>query len=156
MKYTVAIEIDLPRDRVVELLADPAYLPHWLRGLVSHEPVSGVHGQEGTVSRVVLSSGGQRMEATETVTRRELAGDVMYYERELAGAGMWNAARERLTASGPASTRWVSENEFRFDGLMMRLVGLLMPGTFRKQSLQHMHDFKAFAEHGRDVRDPNS
>jgi hypothetical protein len=35
----------------------------------------------------------------------------------------------------------------------MRLVGLLMPGAFRKQSLQHMRDFKAFAEHGTDVRD---
>ena len=40
--------------------------------------------------------------------------------------------------------------------MMMRLVGLLMPGTFRKQSLQHMQDFKAFAEHGKDVREGNS
>lgn len=35
----------------------------------------------------------------------------------------------------------------------LRVVGLLMPGAFRKQSLQHMRDFKAFAEHGRDVRE---
>ena len=53
----------------------------------------------------------------------------------------------------------VSENEYRFSGLLMRLVGLLMPGAFRKQSLQHMQDFKAFAEQGKDVReakDPKS
>jgi hypothetical protein len=49
----------------------------------------------------------------------------------------------------------VSENEYRFSGLLMRLVGILMPGTFRRQSLQHMQDFKAFAEHGKDVRDGN-
>jgi hypothetical protein len=35
----------------------------------------------------------------------------------------------------------------------MRLVALLMPGFFRKQSQQHMQDFKAFAEQGLDVRD---
>jgi hypothetical protein len=35
----------------------------------------------------------------------------------------------------------------------MRLVGFLMPGAFRKQSRQHMQDFKAFADQGHDVRD---
>ncbi len=48
---------------------------------------------------------------------------------------------------------WVSESEYRFSGLLMRLAGLLMPGSFRKQSLQIMQDFKAFAEQGKDVRD---
>jgi hypothetical protein len=66
---------------------------------------------------------------------------------------MWSAARERLTETGPETTLWVSENAYRFSGVMMRLVGLLMPGAFRKQSLQHMRDFKAFAEQGKDVRE---
>jgi hypothetical protein len=35
----------------------------------------------------------------------------------------------------------------------MRLVGLLMPSSFHKQSQQHMQDFKAFAEQGKDVRE---
>jgi hypothetical protein len=38
MKYTVSIEIALPRERAVQLLADPAQLPKWLRGLVLQEP----------------------------------------------------------------------------------------------------------------------
>ena len=62
MKYTVSIEIALPREQVAQLLADPAHLP-------------------------------------------------------------------------------------------MRLVSLVMRGAFRKQSLQHMEDFKAFAEQGIDVRE---
>ncbi|MBU2662452.1 SRPBCC family protein [Actinoplanes bogorensis] len=154
MKYTVAIEIDLPRDRVVELLADPAHLPKWLRGMVLHEPLNGEHGQVGTRSRVVLESGGQKFEGTETITRHELvAPGTVHYEREIVAPGMWNAARERLTEPTPGTTHWESENEYRFTSLPMRLVGLLMPVTFRKQSLQHMHDFKAFAEHGKDVRE---
>lgn len=66
---------------------------------------------------------------------------------------MWNAARERLTEAGPETTLWASENEFRFSSLPMRLMALLMRGSFRKQSLQHMQDFKAFAERGTDVRE---
>ncbi|MGO1053425.1 SRPBCC family protein [Crossiella sp. CA198] len=160
MKYTVSIEIALPRERVVQLLADPEHLPKWLRGLVLHEPLSGVHGQVGTKSRVVLQTGQQQMECTETITRREPVDphgiareSVVHYEREIVGNGMWSAARERFTETDLETTLWVSENEYRFSSLLMRLVALLMPGTFRKQSLQHMRDFKAFAEHGKDVRE---
>ena len=57
MKYTVSIELALPREKVAQLLADPAHLPKWLRGLVLHEPLSGEHGQLGTKSRVVMQMG---------------------------------------------------------------------------------------------------
>jgi hypothetical protein len=160
MKYTVSIEIALPREKVVQLLADPAHFPKWLRGLVLHEPLRGAHGQVGTTSRVVLQMGKQRIEGTETITRREPAdlqeisrASVVHFDREIVVEGMWSAVRDRLTEAGPQTTLWQSENEYRFSGLLMRLVGLLMPGSFRKQSHQHMQDFKAFAERGQDVRD---
>jgi hypothetical protein len=160
MKYTVSIEIDLPLQKVAQLLADPAHLPKWLRGLVLHEPIHGTHGQVGTRSRVVMQMDQQKFEGIETITLREPAdlraipkGSVVQFEREIAGEGMWNIARDRLSEAGPQTTRWESENEYRFSGVMMRLVALLMPGAFRKQSLRHMQDFKAFAEQGQDVRD---
>ncbi len=160
MKYTVSIEIALPREKVVELLVDPGNMSKWLRGLVLHEPLSGVHGQVGTTSRVVMQMGRQKTECTETITRREPAdlhgiprGSVVHFDREIVTKGMWSAARERLTETGPETTLWVSESEYRFSGVPMRLVALLMPGAFRKQSLRHLQDFKAFAEHGKDVRD---
>ena len=160
MKYTLWIEIALPLERVAQLLADPANIPKWLRGVVLHEPLNGLHGQVGTRSRVVMETGQQKFEGTETITRREPAdlrgipkGSVVHFEREIVGEGMWSAVHERLTEAGANTTLWVSENEYRFSGLLMRLVGLLMPGTFRKQSLQHMQDFKAFAEQGQDVRE---
>ncbi len=161
MKYTVSIEIARPPEEVAQLLADPAHIPKWLRGVVLHEPLDGgVHGQVGTRSRVVMQMGEQKFEGIETITRREPAdlrgipkGSVVYFEREIVGEGMWSAVRDRLTEASPGTTLWESENEYRFSGLLMRLVGLLMPGTFRKQSHQHMQDFKAFAEQGKDVRE---
>jgi hypothetical protein len=160
VRYTVSIEIALPRETVVQLLADPVHLPKWLRGLVLHEPLSGAHGQVGTESRVVLRTGGQEMECTETITRREPAdlhaiprGGVVHYDREIVAEGMWSAARERFTEAGPGATLWASENEYRFSGVPMRLVAPLMRRAFRTQSRRHMQDFKAFAEQGTDVRD---
>ena len=108
----------------------------------------------------MMQTGQQKIECTETITRREpvdlhgIASEaVVHFDREIVGKGMWSAVRDRLTETGPETTLWVSETEYRFSGLLMRLVGLLMPGAFRKQSLQHMQDFKAFAEHGKDVRE---
>ncbi|MEU8357546.1 SRPBCC family protein [Nonomuraea sp. NPDC048882] len=159
MKYTVSIEIALPREKVAQLLADPEHVSKWLRGLVLHEPLNGVHGQVGTKSRVVMQMGRQQMEATETITRREPVDlheipreTVVHFDREIIGNGMWSMVRDRLTEAGPETTLWESESEYRFSGLLMRLMGLVMPGAFRKQSLKHMQDFKAFAEHGTDVR----
>lgn len=163
MRYTTSIEIDVPRETVVQLLSEPAHLPKWLRGLELHEPVNGVHGQLGTTSRVVFQMGKQRMEVTETITRRDPAelhampsSVVVHYDREIAGNGLWQAQRDRITEAGPQTTLWESDSEFRFDGLLMRLVGRVMPRSFRKQSRQVMEDFKAFAERGTDVREgPN-
>ena len=163
MKYTVSVEIALPREKVVQLLADSAQLPKWLRGLVLHEPLNGMHGQVGTKSRVVLQMGQQTIEATETITRREPADlhgiprdSVVHFDREIVAKGMWSAVRDRFTEAGPEKTLWVSESEYRFSGLLMRLVGLVMPRAFRRQSQQHMQDFKAFAEQGNDVREAKS
>ena len=123
MKYTVSIEIALPREKVVQLLADPAHLPKWLRGLVLHEPLSGEHGQLGTRTRVVMQMGQRTIEGTETLTRREPADlreiqrrSVVHFDREIVVEGMWSAVRERLTEAGPETTLWESENEYRFSG----------------------------------------
>ncbi|WP_199730666.1 SRPBCC family protein [Amycolatopsis panacis] len=61
--------------------------------------------------------------------------------------------RDRLTKADPETTLGESESEYRFDSLPMRLMGQLMPRVFHKQSQQHMQDFKAFAEQGKDVRE---
>jgi hypothetical protein len=160
MRYTVSIEIALPRERVAQLLADSAHLPKWLRGLVQHEPLNGMHGHVGTESRVVMLMGQQTMECVETITRREPADlhgiprdTVVHFDRDIVADGMWSAVRDRLTEAGPETTLWASENEYRFSSVPMRLMGPFLRGAFRKQSRRHMEDFKAFAEHGTDVRD---
>ena len=39
----------------------------------------------------------------------------------------------------------ITEQEFKFKGFM-KLIGFLMPGAFKKQSIKYLEDFKNFAE----------
>jgi len=147
--YTQHIDLDLPRDRVVALFDDPDNLPKWQRGLQSFEHLSGEPGQPGAKSRLVFQMGRRRVEMVETITRRDLpeAFDGTYDAK-----GVHNIVENEFTELGPDRTRWTSHNVFEMRG-PMKLVGLLFGGSFRKQSMKYMEDFKAFAERGVDVRD---
>ena len=71
-RYTLSVDIDAPRDLVVELFDDPDNLPKWQPGLVSWTLVEGERGQPGARAQVVFQSGPRRMEITATVTENAL------------------------------------------------------------------------------------
>jgi hypothetical protein len=147
MKYVSEIEIDLPRETVLAKFEDSANLKHWLRGLVSVELLEGVPGHPGARSRYVFQMGKRRVEIIQTVTKRNPPDE---FDAIFETPGMWNAEKNRLVALGPSKTKWIAESEFRMSGFM-KVIGFLMPGSFRKQSQQHLEDFKAFAERGKSV-----
>ncbi len=86
--YTVAVDIDLPRDRVVELFDDPENLLKWQTGLQSFEHLSGEPGHPGARSKLVFQSGKHRIELLETVTVRDLPD-------EFSGTYEWNGGKNR-------------------------------------------------------------
>ena len=147
--YTVEIEINLPRDRVIELFDNPDNLFKWQTGLQSFEHLSGEPGQPGARSRLVYQNGKHRIELIETVTERNLPD-------AFSGTYEWNGGkntlRNRFIALGPNRTRWESTCEYQFSSFMLKMMGFFTPGMFRKQNLKFLHNFKAFCEHGRDVR----
>jgi hypothetical protein len=149
MRYTVSIELELPRDRVVELFDDPQNMPRWQEGLRSFEPLEGEPGQPGARSRLVFQMGKRRIEMIETITERSLPE---LFSATYDTKGVHNVVHNRFVELSPQRTRWESENEFRFQG-SMRIVGFLFKGAFPKQSLKYLQDFKAFAEEGKDVGD---
>lgn len=149
MKYTVHVDLDLPRSRVIELFDSPDSLYKWLRGLQEFEPLSGVPGRVGAKSRFTIKSGGRDIEMIETITKRELPDEFCgTYDAK----GCHNIVNNRFIELSPDQTRWESENVFEFQGFM-KVIGFLFKGSFPKQSLKHMEDFKRFAEDGTDVRD---
>jgi hypothetical protein len=149
MKYTVETEINLPREEVIKLFDNQENCFKWQEGLQSFEHVSGEAGQPGAKSRLVYQMGKRRIEMMETITARNLPDE---FSGTYDAKGVHNIVENRFIELAPDKTKWVSENEFQFSGLM-RLVGFFMAKEFPKQSLKSMHDFKAFAEEGTDVRE---
>jgi len=151
--YTVEITIDLPRDRVIELFENRDNLYAWQPGLESFEHVSGEPGHPGAKSKLVYLNGKQRIELTETITKRELP--VEYNASFDSDIGI-NTIQNRFIELGPQRTQWVSTVQYEFAGFMMKMMGFVVPGMFRKQNLKFMNYFKAFCEDGADVRNDGS
>ena len=150
--YTVTIAINLPRDKVLEMFGNRDNLYAWQPGLESFEHVSGDPGQPGARSKLVYLNGQRRIELIETITVRDLPTEYSAcYESEIGR----NEIQNRFIELGPEKTRWESTVHYDFSGVMMKMMGLLAPGTFRKQNLMFMNYFKAFCEDGADVRSVN-
>jgi carbon monoxide dehydrogenase subunit G len=142
MKYTTEIEINLPRQRVIELFDNPDNMAKWMEGLESFEHISGEPGQVGAKSRLHFKMGKREIEMIETVTVRNLPDELTgTYEAK----GVFNIVKNRFVEKGE-KTMYITEHEFQFKGLLMKFFGLLMPGAFKKQSMKYLLDFKRFAE----------
>lgn len=142
MKYRLEIDIDLPRDKVIELFDNVDNLKHWQPELVSFSHLSGTPGQVGAKSRLLYNMGGREMEMIETILERNLP-DTFFGTYEIEG--IWNQIDNRFIVLNDRKTRWQLDSEFRGGGIMKIMIWL-MPGMFKKQSFKYMQQFKAFAE----------
>ena len=150
MKFTVEIDIELPRQRVIELFDDPDNLSRWMPGLVSHELTAGEPGQVGARSRLIVQTGKRHVEMVETITARNLPDEI---SGTLDAPGVHNVIRNRFIELSPSRTRWISENAFELRGLM-RGLGLLLRSELPRQSRLYLEAFKAFAEDGVELTTP--
>ena len=142
MKYSNEIEINLPLNKVIELFENPDNMKHWQPGLQSFEHISGTPGQVGAKSRLKYKMGKREIEMIETITKQNLPDE---FAATYEAKGVYNLLFNKFIPVSENKTKWVSETEFKFSGFM-KLIGFLMPGTFKKQSQKYLDDFKTFAE----------
>ena len=142
MKYTAEIEINLPVNKVVELFNSTENLFKWMEGLKSFETISGEPGQPGTKSKLVYQMGKREIEMVETIQVYNLPEE---FTGTYEAKGVYNVVKNHFIPVSDSKTRYVTEQEFQFSGFM-KLMGLLMPGAFKKQSMKYLQAFKNFAE----------
>ncbi len=149
MKYTTEIVVDVPREEFIKKMDDPENMRHWQRGLVNYEQLSQNPGQEGAQMSLSYKMGKREITMVETIIKRNLPDELhTIYDTK----GVHSIQKNYFKDEG-GKTRWISESEFQFSGFNMKLMGFLMPGAFKKQSLKYMQDFKSFAETGKSVTD---
>ena len=142
MKYTIEIEINKPIDEVIALFDNPGNMDKWMKGLQSFEPISGIQGQPGAKSKLNFKMGKREIEMIETITVRNLPEE---FSGTYEANGVFNIVKNRFKKISDNKTKYITENEFQFKGFM-KIMGFLMPGAFKKQSLKYLKDFKDFTE----------
>jgi carbon monoxide dehydrogenase subunit G len=142
MKYTLDIEINLPREKVIELFDNPDNHKHWQPGLISYEHLSGNAGQPGAKTRLIYKMGKREVEMIETVTVRNLPEE---FSGTYEAKGVWNSMKNTFTETENGTTIYTAETEFKMKGFM-KLMAAIMPGAFKKQTFKYMKLFKEFAE----------
>ncbi len=142
MKYTNEIEINKPVDKVIALFDNVDNLEKWMDGLQSFVHISGTPGQVGAKALLKFKMGKREIEMIETVTVRNLPHE---FSGTYEAKGVFNTVRNKFIDLPGQRTKYISEQEFKLKGFM-KLVGLLMPGTFKKQSMKYLMAFKNFAE----------
>ena len=148
MQYTTEIIVDLPREEFIKKLDNPENMKHWQRGLVNYKLLSTTPKKEGAKMELQYKMGKRDMVLVETIMKYNLPDELhVTYDTK----GVHNIQKNYFKVIDDTTTRWVSETEFQFSGFMMKLIGFLMPNSFKKQSQQYLQDFKAFAETGTSV-----
>lgn len=148
MKYTSEILIDLPREEVIEKMDNPENMKHWQRGLVNYRLLEGAPGEEGAKMELEYKMGKRQMVLIETILKKKFPTE---FHARYDTKGVENIQNNYFHEESTGQTRWISESEFKFQSFMMKAMGFLMPGAFKKQSKKYMEDFKAFAEKGTSV-----
>ncbi len=142
MKYSVSITIDKPVDEVIALFDNVDNMKKWMDGLESYKPISGTAGEVGAKSRMEFKMGKREIKMVETITAKNLPEE---FTATYEAKGVFNIVKNSFEPLPGNKTKYSTEQKFQFKGFM-KLIGLLMPGAFKKQSMKYLKDFKAFAE----------
>lgn len=113
------------------------------RGLESDEHVSGTPGMPGAKSRLVFKTGKVKITFIGTVTARNLPNEM---SETMDASNVLTTITSKFVALSPQKTKHISEQEYEFKGIINKIVGFLLQGEFKKQTLTHMQNFKRFAE----------
>jgi hypothetical protein len=149
MKYTVEIEINLPRDQVIALFDSEENLALWQPTLVSTKHLSGEKGQVGAKTEMVYQMGKRQCEMVETITVKNLPHE---FSGTYEAKGVWNEVKNYMEEVDENTTKWRAESEFKFSNIMMKIMGWLFPNLFKKESMKFLRNFKQFAETGKPVK----
>ena len=138
--HSFEIEINAPLKVVTELYGNHDLIPKWQGGLVRMETMPIKNGLPSYT--LTFQTGRRKFKITETIIRNKLP---MHYDVQYKLKGLTQIMKNSFSATDVNSTKWNSEVEFQFKGLMS-LIARFMKSGFEQQTLGVMQSFKRFAE----------
>ena len=144
MKFTCEVNISGSKEAIAQAFRDTSNFSEWQSGFISHHLISGMPEEIGTKSRIHLEQDGRSIILVETILENDLPDQFMaLYEHEHMVNTM--TARFDQVEEGLVHCHWQVEYT-KFIGWMPKLMALIMPGMFRKQTKKWLDDFKRYVE----------
>jgi len=141
VKSVVQVDIDLPRERLAALFADPTLSSKWMDDIARYEPISGQPGAPGSMYRLVPKNGDMVFVAT--VIANDLPNESRF---RLDADKVTVAITARYLAVSSERSRLVSEEVFTFKGFAGKVGGFLARVAIHRAHRRQMEAFKRFAE----------
>ena len=143
MKFKLELPIHKPRADVWKAFDNTENIRKWQPTLIKFEPVSGTPGQPGAISKLTYEEGGREFTLIEKITHRDEPGSFDgIYENNFID----NIVRNKFIERGQHQTLWVTETEFRFKTLIMKIIGPMMKKNLIARTQKDMERFKEMAE----------
>ena len=142
LNYTFELEINASLKAVTDLYSNHDLLPKWQGGLIRVETLPLKNGLPNY--SLTYQTGRRKFKITETIIRNELP---RHYDVQYKLKGLIQIMKNSFSATDGNSTKWNSEVEFQFRGLMS-LIARFMKTGFEQQTLAVMQSFKRFVEKG--------
>jgi hypothetical protein len=141
MRSILVVDINAPQEEVATLFADPTNNAKWMEDIDRIEPVSGEQGTTGSTYRLIPKHGS--MLFTATVVNRSLPNELRLL---LDASTVTVDVHGTLSILSDGRTRLVSEEVFKFRGVLNAAFGLLARRAIRKTHQKHIEAFKRFVE----------
>ncbi len=142
MKYTLSNTINKPLKEVIEKFKDPEGVKHWMEGLQRIEHISGTPGEVDAKSDFYFLYKKKEMKISETILEQDLPNQIKFAYRSPMG---YNEVEMRFEKLSDNSVKQINNSYFELKGFM-KVMGFLMKGMFKKQSLKYMNAFKKYVE----------
>ncbi len=142
MRYTLSNTINGSLDEVISKFKDPEGVKHWMEGLQKIEHLSGVPGSKGAKSNFHFLHKNKEMVIAETILEENLPDHIKFGYTSSMG---YNEVEMQFEKIDENVVKQTNNSYFELKGFM-KLLGPLMKGMFKKQSLKYMNAFKAYVE----------
>jgi hypothetical protein len=136
------IEINKSAKQVTSLFKGRTSDKLWMKGFLKKTPIQGEEVAEGAKCKVEFKMGKRHFVMEEKIEKINLPEE---YTTTYTTPKVFNIYKSSFEKIDEHNTRYTTEQEFQFKGFM-KIMAFLMPGAFKKQSMQYLKDFKAFAE----------
>jgi hypothetical protein len=143
MKYSIELIINKPRSEVWQAFRDPERMKDWQTSLAAIELVDGTAGLPGAESKLTFEEKGREFSLIEKIISCQGPEHILQsYENQFSISTIDNSFLEQ----GPDQTLWITETEYKFKTLMMKIMGPVYKKNLVARTQREMDRFKKMME----------